>query len=142
MLAAGAAGAQTPPPTVELLCDPGSYPYDAVAAAPLQHKVMFEDEHVRVLQINLPPYQAEPIHIHALPSVIEGDRDPAARFAYVTYRFQNGRFVEAERQEIAPSGGYAATWTAPEGPHSIVNLSAVWVRFTRIEIKPEGCAGR
>ena len=144
MLAASPALAQRPvlPLSAEFMCDPSTHPNDAVAAAPLQHKVMFEDAHVRVLQVDLAPFQQEPIHIHALPSVIMGERDPRSKFAYVTYRFSNGRFVEESRQEITPSEGYMTTWTGPEGPHAIANLSPIPVRITRVEIKPEACRGR
>lgn len=124
------------------LCDPVSYPYDAVHAAPDSHRVMFEDSHVRVLEIVLPPLAAEPVHIHALPSVIYGETggEGGARFLYTTYRMENGRFVPEKSEEISPTAGTRAVWTGPEGPHAIVNIGAVPVRFTRIEIKPESCA--
>ncbi len=131
--------AQTPDPK---LCDPASYPYDAVHVAPDSHRVMFEDDHVRVLEILLPPLAAEPIHIHALPSVIYGETggEGGARFLYTTYRMENGRFVPERSEEISPTSGTRAVWTPPEGPHSIANIGPVPVRFTRIEIKPEACS--
>lgn len=124
------------------LCDPASYPYDAVHAAPGSHRVMFEDAHVRVLEILLPPLAAEPVHIHALPSVIYGETggEGGARFLYTAYRMENGRFVPEKSEEISPTAGTRAVWTGPEGPHAIVNIGAVPVRFTRVEIKPEACA--
>jgi hypothetical protein len=128
--------------SAELLCDPASSPYDAVAAAPFSHRVQFEDEHVRVLEIVLPPGAIEPVHVHALPSVIMGETGGSggAKFLYKEYRFSNGKFVETSSNEVTPSAGYRAVWTAPEGPHSITNVGPVEVRFTRIEIKPEACA--
>jgi len=139
LAAAPAARAQERDPK---LCDPSSYIYDAVHAAPASHRVMFEDAHVRVLEIVLPSLAAEPVHIHALPSVIYGETggEGGARFLYTTYRMENGRFVPVTSDEIAPTSGTRAVWTAPEGPHSITNIGPVPVRFTRIEIKPEICA--
>jgi hypothetical protein len=139
VLACAPASAQEADPK---LCNPSSYPYDAVAAAPGQHRVLFEDEHVRVLEIVLPPLAAEPVHIHALPSVIYGETggQGGARFLYTTYRFEDGRFVPVESQEISPSAGRRAVWSPPEGPHAIANIGTVPVVFTRIEIKPEACA--
>ena len=130
--------------SLDIQCHPERSAYDAVTAAPEQHRVMFEDDHVRVLQINLPPFQQEPIHVHALPSVIEGETGGpgGAKFAYIQYRFLDGKFIEIGRHEVSPTAGYRAVWTEPEGPHAIANLSGVPVRFTRIEIKPEACAGR
>jgi hypothetical protein len=128
--------------TPETLCDPKSNPYDAVTAAPHSHNVLFEDEHVRVLEIMLPPLAVEPIHIHALPSVIMGETGGTggAKFVYTEYRFSNGRFIETSKNEITPTPGYRTVWTGPEGPHSITNVGPVPVRFTRVEIKPEACA--
>lgn len=141
MMAAGGASGQIGA-SRETLCNPESNPYDAVAAAPYSHRVQFEDEHVRVLEIVLPPGAIEPVHIHALPSVIMGETGGkgGAKFIYTEYRFSNGKFIETSRNEVNPTPGYRAVWTAPEGPHSITNAGPVEVRFTRVEIKPEACA--
>jgi hypothetical protein len=130
--------------SLDTLCDPKSNPYDAVTAAPDQHNVLFEDEHVRVLEILLPPLSVEPIHIHALPSVIMGETGGTggAKFLYTEYRFANGKFVKTAENEVSPTPGYRTVWTGPEGPHAITNTGPVAVRFTRIEIKPEACAHR
>ncbi len=143
LAAAGAsavAGAQAP--SQETLCNPKSNPYDAVRAAPNSHRVMFEDKHVRVLEILLPPLTAEPIHIHALPSVIMGDTGggQGAKFVYTEYKFENGKFIEVKKEEISPTPGYRTVYSLPEGPHSITNIGPVGVQYTRIEIKPESCA--
>src|SRR5262245_44987460 len=115
-LLAGGAAAQVNP-TPETLCNPKSNPYDAVTAAPDQHNVLFEDEHVRVLEILLPPLSIEPIHIHALPSVIMGETGGSggAKFIYKEYRFANGKFVETAQNEVSPTPGYRTVWTGPEG---------------------------
>ena len=142
-LAAGpGAVAQQHLPPDRMFCDPGSYEFDAVAAAPYQHRVLFEDEHVRVLEINLPPQSSEPIHVHALPSVIMGETGGGggAKFRYTEYRMENGKFVEVAHNEVEPTEGYRSVWSGPEGPHAITNTGPVGVRFTRVEIKPESCA--
>lgn len=133
---AGAQGASR-----ETLCNPESNPYDAVAAAPYSHRVQFEDAHVRVLEINLPPGATEPVHIHALPSVIMGETGgDGAKFRYTEYRWSNGAFIETKSNEVEPSEGYRTVWSGPEGPHAITNTGAVGVKFMRVEIKPEACA--
>lgn len=135
------ANAQSDRPA-ELLCYPTSSPFDAVRAAPDSHQVVFEDEHVRVLEIVLPPLAVEPVHVHALPSVITGDTggDAGARFVYTTYELVDDRWEVLESNEISPTPGRRTVWAEPEGPHSISNVGAVPVRFQRIEIKPEACA--
>ncbi len=137
----GAAAAQNAP-TLETLCNPKSNPYDAVTAAPYSHSVLFEDEHVRVLEVLIPPLAAEPIHIHALPSVMMGEAGggTGARFLYTEYRFEGGKFVEVKKNEVTPTAGFRTVWSAPEGPHSITNLGSTVMRLTRTEIKPEACA--
>ncbi len=72
-LLAPAAVAQQHLPPDPVFCRPELHPNDAVTAAPYSHHVLFEDAHVRVLEIRLPPGASEPIHIHALPSVIFGE---------------------------------------------------------------------
>ena len=140
---AGSAGAQSRHlPAEEMFCKPSSHDYDAVKAAPFSHSVVFEDDHVRVLEVIVPPLASEPIHIHALPSVMMGDTGggAGAKFIYTTYRMEDGKFVEVEKQEITPTPGYRTVWSGPEGPHSITNIGTAPMRLTRVEIKPESCA--
>ncbi len=139
----GSAAAQQHLPPDPTFCVPDSHPHDAVAAAPYSHRVLFEDEHVRVLDIRLPPGASEPVHIHALPSVIFGETGGAggAKFLYTEYRMVNGAFVKVAQNEIEPTAGSRSVWTGPEGPHAITNIGPVGVQFTRVEIKPESCAG-
>jgi hypothetical protein len=134
--------AQDQLPDGEVFCRPESHPHDAVTAAPYSHRVMFEDEHVRVLEIRLPPGASEPVHVHALPSVIFGETGGSggAKFLYTEYRWMNGDFIKVRENEIEAAAGSRAVWTGPEGPHAITNIGPVGVKFTRIELKPEACA--
>ncbi len=43
---------------------------DALAAAPRHHKVLFENDEVRVLEVTVPPGVREPLHAHRYPSVL------------------------------------------------------------------------
>ena len=47
---------------------------DAVAAAPKHHKVVFENECLRVLEVTLEPNDEEPLHHHRWPSVFVFDQ--------------------------------------------------------------------
>jgi len=47
---------------------------DAVAAAPGNHKVILENEHVRVLEARVPLHSDEPAHTHFWPSVLFEDK--------------------------------------------------------------------
>jgi hypothetical protein len=141
-LLAPAAVAQQHLPPDPVFCHPELHPNDAVTAAPYSHHVVFEDAHVRVLEIRLPPGASEPIHIHALPSVIMGETggEGGAKFVYTEYRMVDGNFVQVAQNEVTPTSGYRAVWTPPEGPHSITNTGPVGVKFMRVEMKPESCS--
>lgn len=47
---------------------------DAVAAAPKHHKVIFENEKLRVLEVTLEHEDEEPVHHHRWPSVFVLDQ--------------------------------------------------------------------
>ncbi|MGO8797109.1 MAG: hypothetical protein ACLQLC_20005 [Candidatus Sulfotelmatobacter sp.] len=43
---------------------------DALAAAPQNHKLLFENDEVRVVEVTVPPGVREPLHAHRYPSVL------------------------------------------------------------------------
>lgn len=43
---------------------------DALAAAPQNHKLLFENDEVRVLEVTVAPGIREPLHAHRYPSVM------------------------------------------------------------------------
>ena len=43
---------------------------DALAAAPQNHKLVFENDDVRMLEVTVPPGVREPLHAHRYPSVL------------------------------------------------------------------------
>jgi hypothetical protein len=43
---------------------------DALAAAPQNHKLLFENDEVRVLEVTVPAGIREPLHAHRYPSVL------------------------------------------------------------------------
>ncbi len=47
---------------------------DAVIAAPAHHKVLFENDRLRVLDVTLEPDDEEPVHHHRWPSVFVFDQ--------------------------------------------------------------------
>jgi len=55
-----------------LVAPPWPYPdsLDALVAAPNFHRVLFENERVRVLEVTVPPHQREPVHTHRWPRVL------------------------------------------------------------------------
>jgi hypothetical protein len=64
----GSAQAQKDNPAKGICPWPGKL--DGVKAAPETHKVIFENEHVQVLEVTIPPHSKEPVHTHCLPSTL------------------------------------------------------------------------
>ena len=112
---------------------------DAVKAAPKHHKVLFENERVRVLEVTLEPNDEEPVHHHRWPSVFvldqikppivditpDGKRVPPHRDIIQALEAWNGR-------------GCLVVNMAPQSPGRVLNESDVTVHGIRIEMKNMG----
>jgi hypothetical protein len=103
---------------------------DAVASAPNNHKVVIENDRVRVLDVTVAPGEMENLHAHCRSSVMyliyEG--------IYKDYG-PNGELV-AEATEAAPPEQFPMTlWLDPQGPHRVHNLDPKPVRLLRVELK-------
>jgi quercetin dioxygenase-like cupin family protein len=105
---------------------------DAVKAAPETHKVIFENEHVRVLEVTIAPHSKEPIHTHCWPSTlyIQQIGDIIDRDANGKILFDSRQLKENEKQK-APF----VLWTPPEGPHSDENPDDLPIKIIQIENK-------
>ena len=104
---------------------------DALVAAPKFHRVLFENERVRVLEVTVPPHTREPLHTHRWPSVMYRERYGSGRYYDAT-----GKMVH-EFTQASPPGATnpRARWQEPEGPHSVENTGAAADRFVRVELK-------
>jgi hypothetical protein len=103
---------------------------DAVAAAPGNHRVLLENDRVRVLEITVAPGEREPVHAHCLPSV-----------SYVMYEgkyrdYDGQGNLLSEGKESPPESQFPMTsWSEPVAPHSFENLDTKPVRSLHIELK-------
>ena len=103
---------------------------DAVKAAPENHKVIFENEHVRVLDVTIPPHSKEPIHVHCWPGTlyIQQAGDAIDRDA-------NGKILSDSRQlKVKPKVPFVL-WSPGEPPHSVENPNDLPLKLIRIENK-------
>lgn len=103
---------------------------DPVTAAPKNHKVVIENERVRVLDVTVAPGELENLHAHCRSSVMylmnEG--------IYKDYG-PNGELI-AEAAEAAPAEQFPMTlWLDPQGAHAVHNLDPKPVRLLRVELK-------
>ena len=113
--------------------DPADWPkeQDAVVAAPQNHKILLENDKVRVLEVTLAPNELEPVHHHRWPSVL--------------YIMEAGDFIDRDgegnvimdtRQIPEPLVFPITMYKEPEAPHSVENLSDTKpIRLIRVEMK-------
>jgi hypothetical protein len=120
--------------------DQWPYPiaYDAVRAAPANHFLRYEDDHVQLLEVVIRPGERENMHGHPYPSVFADD---GAGFFPV---------VEATNEDLDPKSGnprgdmgsapagakYPTCYAAvPEGPHAVTVTGKVPNHFYRVHFK-------
>jgi predicted metal-dependent enzyme (double-stranded beta helix superfamily) len=77
---------------------------DALVAAPANHRLLLEDNAVRVLEVTVAPGERENLHHHRWPSIM------------VVLARPNYRNFDADGSEIPPSGG---TPTSPALPRAL-----------------------
>lgn len=112
---------------------------DAIAAAPKNHQVVYEDRNVRVLQVICPPGNEEPVHTHRYKSTMWFTH--SARFIYYTYLTgKNGLLVKKDSTEVKGFPAEALNkgqMVDREGPHSVKNISTDTLVAYRIEYKKD-----
>ena len=94
--------------------------FDAVQAAPNSHKVIFENEFVRVLEVTVPPPgSTEPMHHHRWPSFFL-DWDTGGGRPHIRYHRPDGSVRDSPSTE-APThpGTWSVHWMKPEPMHAI-----------------------
>jgi hypothetical protein len=94
--------------------------FDAVQAAPKSHKVIFENDLVRVLEVTVPPPgSTEPMHHHRWPSFFlswnTGGGSPHIRYHQGNGDVRNSPSVE----EPVHAGAWNVQWMKPEPMHAI-----------------------
>jgi hypothetical protein len=96
---------------------------DAVIASPKTHKVLFENDAVRVLQVEIAPGVKEPLHEHQYKSItiIESP-------AKLRYEDKNGKLITDLFNE-------GVSWIEPVGLHTAQNVDTKPFKGYRIELK-------
>jgi hypothetical protein len=94
--------------------------FDAVEAAPNSHKVIFENEFVRVLEVSIPPPgTTEPMHHHHWPSFFL-NWDTGGGSSHIRYHRGDGTVRDSPAKEgPARPGTWSIHWMKPEPMHAI-----------------------
>jgi hypothetical protein len=112
-----------------------AWPYpdslDAVVAAPKFHRILFENERVRVLEVTVPPHTREPLHTHRWPSVMYRERYSTGRYYDAAGKLVHESTKASQPGLINPR----SRWQEPEAPHAVENTDEVADRFVRVELK-------
>jgi hypothetical protein len=110
--------------------------YDAIAAAPDNHRVVFENEKVRVLEVTIKSGEKEPLHTHPMPSVmtiITGAKLRITEASLEDGKIVIGKTIEVGKDNLQPP----PLWMPPQGLHSAENIGSATFHAYRIELKGE-----
>jgi hypothetical protein len=106
------------------------HPLDAMTAAPEHHRVLLENESVRVLDTRLGPGDQTPVHAH---------RWPAALYVmswsdFVRFDPDGSVLLDSRTLPVAPAIG-TCIWGAPIGPHYVRNVGQTELHIIAMEVK-------
>ena len=112
---------------------------DSVAAAPKNHKVLFENDHVRLLEVTVEPGETENMHGHKYPSVFMMDApQPKTQNRNLEEPDPNNPPRPEQRPPRTVFDGLYPTcraMTTPQPPHQITNVDTFPQHFYRMEFK-------
>ena len=106
-------------------------PLDAMAAAPEHHRVLLENDRVRVLDAYVAPGGKTPVHTHRWPSVLY-----VVTSSHFVRHDPDGKVVLDSRTLASKPEGGAALWSPPLGPHFVRNVGEQELRVIAVELKP------
>jgi len=112
----------------------GSWPWpdslDAVVAAPQYHRIVLENDRVRVLDTRIPAGEIVPVHTHHWPAIyytiVAGD---------FIRRDQEGKVLFDSRSVPGLLTAQEGTWMECLTPHSVENVGAREIHLISVELK-------
>ena len=104
---------------------------DALQAAPRHHRLLYENDRVRVLEVRIPRGEVVPVHTHRWPAVLH-----LQSWSDHVRRDETGKVVFDSRDaghplEVPPP----AVWCEPLSPHSVENVGEAELLVVSIELK-------
>jgi hypothetical protein len=103
---------------------------DALIASPQHHKLLFENEAVRVLDANIPPGGLTAVHTHrfAASHVVISWSD------FIRYDADGNVLLDSRSmgKTIVP---HSALWSEPLGPHALKNVGDADLHIISVEVK-------
>lgn len=103
---------------------------DAMTAATDNHKILFENERVRVLDTNIPAGETVPLHTHRWPGVMY-----VMSFSdFIRYDDQGNVLLDSQTISSKPRPG-EVMWSSPLQPHILKNTGPTDLRVITVELK-------
>jgi quercetin dioxygenase-like cupin family protein len=102
---------------------------DAVVAAPAHHKLLFENESVRVLDTRIGPGETTALHTHCWPGTLY-----LLSWSDFVRRDENGAIILDSRTIPAILPG-TALWSPPLPPHTLENVGDGELHVIVVELK-------
>ena len=102
---------------------------DALVAAPRHHRVLLENEQVRVLDTQIAPGETVPLHTHRWPAVHQ-----VMSWSDFVRRDGQGAVQVDTRGKPAMAAG-TALWSGPLGPHTLENVGSAELHVVSVELK-------
>jgi len=111
--------------------EPWTWPdsLDAAIAAPETHRVLFENDAVRVLETRIAPGETTRVHTHRWPGVLY-----VLSFGNFVRRDADGQLLVDTRGGSIPAQG-TAVWSDALAPHTLENVDSVDIHVIGVELK-------
>ena len=103
---------------------------DALAAAPESHRILFENDAVRVLETRIAPGETTKVHTHRWPGILY-----VLSFGNFVRRDGDGMLlVDTRKGGALPQPG-TALWSGSLPPHTLENVDASEIHVIGVELK-------
>ena len=111
--------------------EPWTWPdsLDAVEAAPESHRILFENDAVRVLDTRIAPGETTQVHTHRWPGILY-----VLSFGHFVRRDGDGMLLLDSRAGDIPQPG-TAVWSPARGPHTLENVDTSEIHLIGVELK-------
>lgn len=103
---------------------------DALVAAPEHHKLLLENDFVRVLDTLIPPGQITKVHTHKWPASLY----IISWSDFIRYDAEGNIMVDSRMLPETPSPS-SALWSGPLQPHALENIGEKDIHIISVEIK-------
>jgi hypothetical protein len=120
----------TAPPSVGPAAESWPAELDALVAAPNHHRLLFENDAVRVLDTRIAPGDRTPLHTHRWPSVLY----VLSAAPFIRYDAA-GKVLLDTRNAPAPASLPMTLWSPALPEHALENAGTTEIHVISVEIK-------